>query len=159
MMTHRLGRELSTRLAAIAPVVGAVFGDEPPPRAPVPAFVVVGAEDDVVPPRGGPLTVRLLLGRRPAADRDVAPAIAQAEYWARHNGCGEPVRTTTAASRQTAWTQCRSGAPVIFHSVAGNGHAWPGGKPGRAGAAQPSRAFDATEAMWAFFRAQVRRPA
>jgi poly(3-hydroxybutyrate) depolymerase len=40
---------------------------------------------------------------------------------------------------------------VVFHSVKGNGHAWPGGAAGRAGAAQPTRAFDATEQMWTFF--------
>jgi polyhydroxybutyrate depolymerase len=153
MLAHRLGRELSGKLAGIAPVVGAIFGDEPAPRAPVPAFVVVGADDRVVPPAGGRLTVRLLLGRRPAADRDVAPAMAQATYWARHNGCGEPTRTETAVYRKTEWTGCRSGAPVAFISVAGNGHVWPGGEPGRASAAQPTTAFDASEAMWAFFRA------
>jgi polyhydroxybutyrate depolymerase len=157
MMTQRLGRELSSKIAAIAPVVGALFGDEPPPQAPMPAFIIVGAEDQTVPPGGGSLKLRLLLGSASSADRDVAPAIAQATYWARHNGCGEPVRTHTAVSDKAEWTACRSGAPVIFHSVAGSGHAWPGGEPGRAGAAQPTKAFDATEEMWAFFKTQVRR--
>lgn len=156
MMSHRLGRELSAKLAAIAPVAGAVFGDEPPPLAPMPAFIVVGADDQIVPPAGGPLQARALLGGT-AADRDVAPAIAQATYWASHNGCGAPTRSETAASSHVVWTTCTSGAPVVFHSVAGNGHAWPGGEPGRAGAAQPTRAFDATDAIWAFFRTQVRR--
>ena len=82
----------------------------------------------------------------------VAPAIDQAAYWARHNGCGEPVRAETPASSKTEWTSCRSGAPVVFHSVKGNGHAWPGGQPGREGAAEPTRAFDATAEMWAFFK-------
>jgi polyhydroxybutyrate depolymerase len=158
MMAHRIGRELSTKIAGIAPVVGAVFGDEPPPRAPVAAFVVVGADDAIVPPAGGPLTVRLLLGRRQAADRDVAPAIAQAEYWARHNGCGSaPARTEAPAHRRTEWAGCRRGAPVVFVSVRDNGHAWPGGEPGRAGAAPPTRAYDASEAMWAFFKTLPRR--
>lgn len=156
MMTHRIGRELSNRIAAIAPVVGAVFGDEAPPRAPVPAFIVVGAEDQNIPPAGGPLQVRALLGRR-SADRDVAPAFAQASYWARANGCGEPVRTETAAARRAAWTDCRSGAPVVFVSVLNNGHAWPGGQPGRDGAAPPTKAYDASEEIWAFFRQQRRR--
>jgi polyhydroxybutyrate depolymerase len=156
MMSHRLGRELSAKIAAIAPVVGAVFGDEPPPRAPMPAFIVVGAEDDTVPADGGPLRLRALLGRGSAADRDVAPAIAQATYWARHNGCGGPVRTQTRVSARSEWTDCRSGAPVVFNSVADNGHAWPGGEPGRRGAAQPTRAFDATEEIWRFFRTQRR---
>lgn len=151
MMTHRLGRELSLKVAAIAPVVGAVFGDEPPPQAPVPAFIIVGEQDQVVPPAGGPLRLRPTLATAIAADRDVAPALDQAAYWARHNGCGEPTRSETAASSKTEWTSCTSGAPVIFHSVKGNGHAWPGGRAGRSGAAQPTAAFNATDEMWAFF--------
>ncbi|MEZ5292432.1 MAG: PHB depolymerase family esterase [Vicinamibacterales bacterium] len=157
MMAHRLGRELSMRIAAIAPVVGAVFGDEPPPRAPMPAYIVVGAEDDVVPAAGGPLHLRALLGGRSAADRSVAPAVAQATYWATHDGCGEPTRSTSAAAETSAWTSCRSGASVVYQRVAGNGHAWPGGRPGRRGAAEPTTAFDATAEIWAFFRNQ-RRP-
>ncbi len=156
MMAHRLGRELSTKIAAIAPVVGAVFGDEPPPQAPVPAFIVVGAEDRTIPADGGPLQLRGLLGGRSAADRDVAPTIDQATYWARYNGCREPTRTRNAASERAEWTRCASGASVVFHRVVGNGHAWPGGEPGRAGAAQPTKAFDATEAIWAFFKRQRR---
>ena len=157
MMAHRVGRELSTRIAAIAPVVGAVFGDEPPPRAPVPAFIVVGAEDQIVPPGGGPLQLRGILGGRSAADRDVAPAIDQATYWARHNGCGAPTSTQVKAASRTEWRQCSSGAPVVYQSITGTGHAWPGGEPGREGAAQPTRDFDASAAMWQFFKTQARR--
>lgn len=155
MMTHRLGRELSARVAAIAPVVGAVFGDEAPPAAPVPALIVVGAEDEIVPPGGGPLQVRMLFGRR-SADRDVAPALAQATYWARANGCGDPARSETRAYQKSAWTNCRSGAPVVFVNVRDNGHAWPGGQPGREGAAEPTKAYDASEEIWAFFKTQRR---
>jgi polyhydroxybutyrate depolymerase len=89
----------------------------------------------------------------------VAPAIEQAVYWARHNGCGEPVRTQDQVSQRSEWTTCTSGAPVVFHSVAGNGHAWPGGEAGRAGAAQPTAAFAATEEIWAFFARQRRATA
>jgi polyhydroxybutyrate depolymerase len=67
------------------------------------------------------------------------------------------VRSETAASTKTEWTACRSGAPVVFHSVKGNGHAWPGGRAGRTGAAQPTQAFDASAEMWTFFKQQRRR--
>jgi polyhydroxybutyrate depolymerase len=156
MMAHRLAREIPDRIAAIAPVVGAVFGDEPPARTPMPAFIVVGATDSVVPPDGGPLQLRALLGRRSAADHDVAPALAQATYWATHNGCGAPVTTETPRATTSSWSACTSGAPVVFHRVAGNGHAWPGGEAGRRGAAAPSQAFNATDEMWAFFTTQRR---
>jgi polyhydroxybutyrate depolymerase len=151
MLAHRFARERSSMVAGIAPVVGAVFGDEPPPRGPVRTIVMVGADDRTVPADGGPLQLRALLGRQSAADHAVAPAIDQATYWARHNGCGEPARRTTAAAATYVWNDCRSGAPVEFHSVAGHGHAWPGGRPGRRGADAPATGFDATEEMWRFF--------
>ncbi|MCC7123816.1 MAG: polyhydroxybutyrate depolymerase [Acidobacteria bacterium] len=151
MMAHRLGRELSTKIAAIAPVVGATFGDEPAPDAPVAAFIIVGADDQTVPANGGSLKLRGPAGNTSAADRDVAPAMDQATYWARHDGCGQPVRRDTSVSDRTEWASCRGGTSVVFHSVKNNGHAWPGGQPGRQGAAVPTTAFDATEEMWAFF--------
>ncbi len=156
MMAHRLGRELSTKIAAIAPVVGAVFGDEQPPVAPVPAFIIVGADDTIVPGSGGSLQVRALIGNASAADHDVAPAIEQAKYWAKANGCGEPTTTAGRASTVMEWRACVSGAPVVFHTVAHNGHAWPGGAPGRTGAAVPAKDFDASAEMWAFFATQRR---
>jgi polyhydroxybutyrate depolymerase len=156
MMAHRLGRELSTKVAAIAPVVGALFGDERPPAAPVAAFVVVGADDAIVPGAGGSLTVRDIAGSASAADHDVAPAIEQARYWAKANGCGTQTTTQGKASTVMEWRDCTSRAPVVFHTVANNGHAWPGGRPGRDGAAVPTQDFDASDQIWAFFASQVR---
>ena len=159
MISHRLGRELSGKIAGIAPVVGAVFGDEPPPAGPVPAFIVVGAIDKTVPGAGGSLGLRedVLRGGPPAEDRPVSPARAQADYWVKANGCGASKTVETAAVQTTTWTGCKSGADVAFNVVANNGHAWPGGRPGRAGAAEPSPAFNASEAMWAFFKARPRK--
>lgn len=54
MMAHRLGRELSGKLAAIAPVVATVFGDEKRPTHPVSALMVNGMLDKSVPHEGGP---------------------------------------------------------------------------------------------------------
>lgn len=155
MMAHRLARERPDRIAALAPVVGAVFGDEPLAASPVAAFIVVGAEDDRVPGEGGPLRVAERAGRR-AADRPVAPALDQARYWARANRCGASRESRRGASLQTAWRNCANGADVVFHKVTGNGHAWPGGRPGWAGAAKPTSAFDATDEMWQFFAAHPR---
>lgn len=154
MMAHRLARELPDRIAAIAPVVGAIFGDEAPAPAPVAAIVFVGAEDGVVPGAGGPISLRdaSLGGGRAPSDHEVAPAIAQAEYWAMANGCAAPVEADEPGRyREIRWDKCTSGRPVHFYSVAGNGHAWPGGRPGRAGADQPAGAVNASEMMWRFF--------
>jgi polyhydroxybutyrate depolymerase len=156
MMAHRLARERPDRIAALAPVVGAVFGDEPPAAGPVAAFVVVGADDDRVPGAGGSLRVPQRIGHA-AADRPVAPAIEQARYWARANRCGAPRDARTPAGVETSWRGCAGGADVVFLEVAANGHAWPGGRRGWSGAAQPTTAFDATEAIWRFFADHPRR--
>ncbi len=157
MMSHAAGRALSGKIAAIAPVVGAVFGDEPPPKGPVAAFVIVGAEDKTVPLAGGPLGGAAARGTAPAEDRDVAPAMAAAEYWARANGCGAPRTTREAHAVRTQWAGCKAGTDVIFDVVANNGHAWPGGRPGREGANPPSPDYNASEAIWAFFKAHPKR--
>jgi polyhydroxybutyrate depolymerase len=159
MMSHRLARELPDRIAAIGPIVGAIFGDEPPATSPVAAIVFVGQEDHTVPAAGGPLGgperrgMAANLARRPE-DHNVAPALAQAEYWAKANGCSAPVQAAEQGLyNQMLWDKCASGRPVHYYSVAANGHAWPGGKAGRAEADQPTPNVNASEIMWRFFAA------
>jgi len=161
MMTHVLARELPDRIAAIAPVVGAIFGDEPPAASPMPAIIFVGQDDKNVPAVGGPLGGADKRGslsrlRESPEDHDVAPAIAQADYWARANGCAAPVKMNEARFEEIRWEKCTSGAPVHFYSVAHNGHAWPGGQAGRAEADQPTQAVNASEMMWRFFAANAK---
>jgi polyhydroxybutyrate depolymerase len=155
MMAHRAGIFLSDKVAAIAPVIGAVFGDEPPPKRPVPALIVVGADDRIMPGAGGMPGAGLSLpgGRASeAADRPIAPARAQADYWAKADGCRtEAVREEPSAT-VTTHGGCRGGAEVRFYVVKNNGHAWPGGEAARPEADRPTQAFDATEVIWDFFR-------
>ncbi len=155
MMTHVLAREMPDRIAAIAPIVGALFGDEPAPKGPVAAVIFVGQLDNTVPAAGGQLGgLTAGLGRR-AEDHDVAPDVAQADYWARANGCGTPVEAFDKQQKlvEISWDKCTSGKPVHFYRVANNGHAWPGGKAGRAEADQPTQDMNASEIMWRFFAA------
>jgi len=159
MMSHVLGRELPDRIAAIAPIVGAVFGDEPQAKGPVPAIIFVGQDDRTVPAAGGAIGGNrgdrfIATLARPPADRDVAPDIAQADYWVKANRCvTAPAESLDRQGRlvEIRW-DCPGNADVQFFRVADNGHAWPGGKAGRAEADQPTPAFSASETMWRFFR-------
>ena len=158
MMTHVLARELPDRIAAIAPIVGALFGDEPPARGPVAVIIFVGQDDQNVPGAGGPLGGAAKRGslaklRERPEDHDVAPDIAQANYWAKANGCASPVEVRDKSGRvvEIRWEKCSSGKPILFYRVANNGHAWPGGRAGRAEADQPTQAVNASEMMWRFF--------
>jgi polyhydroxybutyrate depolymerase len=156
MMAHRLGIELSDKIAAIAPVVGALFGDEAQPKAPVSALIFNGAEDKTVPPQGGPLNVAALTPGQPRAgpaeDKPVLPAKAAGEFWARADGCGPGVVSKDAETETTTYPNCKAGTEVQFVSVARQGHAWPGGRKGREEAAPPNPNVHASEMIWAFFK-------
>jgi polyhydroxybutyrate depolymerase len=153
MMTHQLGIELADRLAAIAPVVGTLFGDEKKPSEAVPALMLNGALDRNVPPEGN------MPGGRGAQAWDgtpTRPALAQGTFWANANGCKpEPSRSET-----NAWTQWRYECPpnraVELYLVKDNGHAWPGGQKGSRRGDTPTAALDATDVIWAFFAAHSR---
>lgn len=153
MMAHRLGRELAQRLAAIAPVVAAVFGDEQLPVSPVSALMINGMLDRSVPYEGGPPGGRF----RDAWDgTPVKPAMAQAEFWGRTNRCGEhPVREERGAVQHWRY-RCPSGQAVELYLLADTGHTWPGGRSGRRGADDPGSTLDATAVIWEFFRIQRR---
>lgn len=148
MMSHRLARELSHRIAAIAPVVGALFGDEPPPKGPVAMLAFNGARDALIPETGGGEGQAVAGG---FGGQRTRPYGEQGAYWARANGCtGAPTESTRGALVHTRYA-CPNGRAVELYLVTDNGHAWPGGQAGTRRADPPSRAIDATTAMWAFF--------
>ncbi len=93
---------------------------------------------------------------RPPADHDIAPARAAADYWVKADGCHSPAEIKVTGAALISWSDCRNGTEVAYYTVADNGHAWPGGRPGRAEADPPSTAFNASEAMWAFFKRHSR---
>lgn len=153
MMVHRLGIVLPDRLAAIAPVVATLFGDEPAPAAPVAALMVNGQLDTSVPPAGGAPG-----GRFPGAwdGTPAKPALAQGDFWAAANAC-VPSPDHRVAGPVSRWRyRCEPGREVEVVLVGDNGHAWPGGTAGSLRGDTPSRAFDATEAIWTFFKAHTK---
>ena len=154
MMSHRLGRELSHRVAGIAPVVGALFGDEPRPAHAVSALMINGLLDKSVPANGGPT------GGRSASQWDGVPPtanIVQGTYWARANDCAATPTVEERGAVILRRYQCPPGRRVELHQLEDNGHAWPGGQRGSMRGDTPSTSMDATEVIWAFF-STVRKP-
>lgn len=153
MMTHRLGIQLSDRLAAIAPVVATVFGDEKKAAHPVSALMINGLLDKNVPPAGGPPGGR---GTNAWDGSPTRPALEQAAFWAKANGCkDEPLEHDS--SERTLWRYpCPSGRAVELMLVKDNGHAWPGGQPGSRRADTPSSSLNATDLIWEFFQTHPR---
>ncbi len=150
MMAHRLARELPDQVAAIAPVVGAVFGDELASPSPVPALLITGALDQNVPTSGG---YGERIGTEVAHDAPYARAGAAFDYWASTNDCaGVPARSITAVFTLTQGTHCAQ--PVVWYHLTEGTHSWPGGEPGRRRGDQPVASFDASQRIWEFFDAK-----
>lgn len=154
MMTHRLGIELSQRLAAIAPVVATVFGDEKRPAQPVPAIMINGLLDRNVPNAGGAPGGR---GANAWDGSPTRPMLEQGAFWAAANGCaGNPVKEDD--SHRTLWRYgCPAGLDVELLLVKDNGHAWPGGRAGSRRGDEPSSSLDATDVIWTFFKNHARQ--
>ena len=149
-MAHRLGIELSHKVAAIAPVVGAVFGDEARPRSRVSALMINGMLDESVPYAGGPSGGR---GRQAWDGTPTKPALDQARFWAEVNGCDSTLRSEDRDAYLVGRHDCANGVAVEIYSVKDNGHAWPGGRSGSRLGDTPSTSLNATDIIWAFFRA------
>lgn len=148
IMSHRLGCELSERIAAIAPVAGTIGVTDCTPTRPVPVMHIHGTDDGYVPWNGGV-----------ACDLPVEPFISvptTIDNWLTINGCdGTSSEAFTEGNGTcTAYDGCE--APVVLCTIEGGGHSWPGGEPNADILNCPedgpqSETFSASEAAWQFF--------
>jgi polyhydroxybutyrate depolymerase len=158
MMAHRLGRELPDRIAAIAPVVATLFGDEGRPTEPVSAIMFNGQLDASVPPTGGAPG-----GRFAGAwdGRPARPALDQLVFWARANGCSNDAADDATGHDRgdyVLWqAQCPTGLATELYLIKNTGHAWPGGQRGTFRANDPGTSVRATDIIWAFFKTHEKR--
>jgi polyhydroxybutyrate depolymerase len=138
-MTARLGCEMSSRLAAIAPVSGGYSSLDPcHPSRPVSVLEIHGTADKVVPYAGKP----------PGGRGSVGGFLGQ---WTALDGCrGSPTRRGYGPSSMIfSWRHCADGTEVEHIKIYGGGHAWPGAEPpDRA----PTAPISAARAVWNFFR-------
>jgi polyhydroxybutyrate depolymerase len=161
MMAYRLGVEAPDRVAAIAPVEGALVVEVPALLRPMPLIVFHSLDDAWVPYRGSSRLYAWfahLAAAYPAVDDTVA-------RWRALDGCPLKARTgpilkgaagTTDAGNSAsryAWGPCAGGTEVVLWKLTGSGHVWPGAArdyPLVIG--QGSWVIDANDEMWKFFR-------
>lgn len=142
MMAHRLGIELSDRIAAIAPVMGALFGGERKPAYPVSALMINGLLDKSIP-----------IDERAQSSSLYQPATYQGTFWARANGCADTPKEEETVTLTHWHYQCPPGRDVDLLVVKDSGHAWPGGERGLISGVEPSQSLNATDVIWDFFKA------
>jgi len=138
-LSHRLGCEMSDRIAAIAPVAGVLGVPACNPTRPVPVMHFHGTLDPLVPYDGS-----TTLGFISAPDSFAG--------WAARDGCtGAPVETyRNNDAHCSTYQQCGAGATVTLCTIDGGGHTWPGGLPVPTLGYTTSN-ISATDEMWTFF--------
>lgn len=140
-LSHRLACELSSRIAAIAPVAGVLGIPSCTPSRPVPEMHFHGTLDALVPYLG-----------IVSPTRSFPSVAATVDGWAQRNGCTDEPRTTVLRGDTVCTTRdaCDAGSEVTLCTITGGGHTWPGAIPIPA-MGHTSLSIRATDAMWAFF--------
>ncbi len=160
--SHRLGWELSDKLAAVAPSAGTLgknVVEKFAPKHPVHVLHLHGTDDPAVPFKGGPVIGN---GGECVSAADVVG------LWVKANGCAakskvEDLPKTTddkTKVRRETWAAGPKGAEVVLLTIEGHGHNFPG-RAGAGEAAGPStKEVNGAEVVWAFFATHPKvRPA
>jgi polyhydroxybutyrate depolymerase len=127
-MAFRLGEELSSRVAAIAPVAGACWNKTPALKRPVALCYITGDSDPLNPLQGG--MPKMASGTPVLEDGAKPPVRESIEIWAKALAC--PPKPATDVKRNGVETLTygpgRQHAEVACVTVEGLGHAWAGGR-------------------------------
>ena len=146
-MAVLLSCQLSEKIAAIGSVSGAYLlpWDQCVQSRPVPIIAFHGTEDPIVPYHGGEIM----------GSGYFYPDIPLwINNWVQRNDCDpDPVALPSQGEVSgVQYTGCKQNADVVFYTVHGGGHAWPGGiKLPEMIVGHTTRDIDATRVMWEFF--------
>lgn len=160
MMSHRLGCELSQKIAAISPVASNIPVNKASvwsPSRPLPVLIINGTDDPLERWEGG----EIRLGRNTYG---VVLSVADTvKFWAGKDQCSsspvitqlpdkDPADGTTV--RKEIYGGCQDGAEVVLYAIEGGGHTWSGGLQylPQSVIGKTSREFNATEVIWQFFK-------
>jgi polyhydroxybutyrate depolymerase len=162
MMAYRLAAEAADRLAAIAPVAGAMQLATFSPGRAVPVLHIHSVDDPRALYDGG-LGPPFPLGGNQVFHQPVVDGL---EAWRSRNGCPEAPEVTAElegsvgtvneghTAEKLVWAPCATGAPVVHWRMTGVGHGWPGRilSPAREELVGGSTTLlSAPEEAWTFF--------
>lgn len=142
-MAHRVACEAPDVFVAVGTVAGQYpVVDDCSPGQPVPVMSFHGTADLIVPYRG-------VDGLLP----DVPDWV---DSWAARNGCDGAASLQRIGDDvvEEVWPACDDGGAVVFYTIEGGGHAWPG--VATSGFFPATQTVDATSLMWQFFEANNR---
>jgi polyhydroxybutyrate depolymerase len=158
-MSFRLGAELSDRVAAIAPVAGALWFDPPQLKQPVSMCYITGTADPLNLIDGG--APKLATGGSDSVRAKPKPPVRDSiSKWAKAVGCPETAPRTSERNgvRTEIHSSCRGAAEVVYLAVDGLGHTWAGGRSilPESMVGKTSNKIKATDVIWDFFQKHAR---
>jgi len=154
MMTMVYAVKRAERLAAVAPVVAAMFDFEEKPTVPLPILMINGGKDTEVPIEGGWSKNPLVRRSQTAPYKSLDETI---RFWTKVNRTkSRPAVHQHGQVKTISYTPAMLGAPVEALIDLSGTHGWPGRRPARQFAA-PTKSIDATAKIWNFFK-KHRRP-
>ncbi len=157
MMCYRLAAELSDRIAAIAPVAGAMAVDEANPNRPVSVMHFHGKADGIVPFDGPNRSTPKFLTFK-SVDESI-------EIWRKIDECPEEPTITDFPDKnndgttvlQKTYGPGKGDTEVILIEIEGGGHTWPGHKSYVSLTGKSTKDISANDLMWDFFQKHPRK--
>lgn len=151
-----LACNLSTRITAVAAVSATLF--DPLPACdmsrPVPVAIIHGTGDTHI-PYGGQRGAKS--GVRARHMTLSAPQVAQ--FWIDRDRCGASPQTSRTGRVVRREYKCPDSASVLFYTIEGGEHGWPGGGRGWIFSPLPPKDMSATDSIATFFMRQRPSPA
>jgi polyhydroxybutyrate depolymerase len=145
-MSFVLSCQLSERITAIGSVSGAYLysWDDCNPSQAIPAIVFHGTEDAIVPYQGGP-------------SRSFEVPFPNITQWistlAQRNCCNQDPQEIPISEQVNGLQYRGCEAEVVFYTITGGGHTWPGGQPlPEFITGHTTQDVNATQLMWDFFQ-------
>ena len=163
MMALRLGCEISSKLAAIAPVIANMpentYGTCMPENK-LPVLLMNGTDDPLVPWNGG------FVGYFGKRRGKVVSTNETIQFWKTHNGCSSGIvawlpdrdRKDGSRVRVTTWKNRGGSCEVVLYRIEGGGHTFPGSDVPRRRLllGRKNNDIDGPEVIWSFFRKHKR---
>ncbi|OVE78306.1 hypothetical protein BVX98_00665 [bacterium F11] len=149
-MAFRVARVLSDMVAANAAVSGSDWLEEPIPSRPVPLLYISGTDDRQNPLEGGEITLAGgHYGRKPSV-------YDQIEKWSKMFDCpiNPQIISDEDGVKGISYGPCRDDSKIVFYTIEGMGHTWPGGKSllPESIVGKTSNKIIANDLIWEFFK-------
>jgi polyhydroxybutyrate depolymerase len=147
-LSFLLACSLPTRIAAVAAVSATLFDPLPACNIsrPISVLIIHGTADTNIPYNGQPgATADARTQHLTLSARDVV------QFWVNRSGCVAAPRTTRAGRVIRSEYDCSHSARVLFYTIEGGEHGWPGGGRGWIFSPVPATDMDATDSIVSFF--------